>query len=61
MTIGYLIINWDQIFEGAASYLNINFTDYDYDRYDISNSNNNTNPLNTNKSSVDTFNYFVVK
>ncbi len=54
----FTLIKWDQIFEGAASYLNINFTDYDYDRYEISDNNNNTNSI-TNKSSVDTFNYFL--
>jgi len=52
----FRLINWDQIFEQAAAHLNINFNDYDYDRY--------TDPskddaIPSNVSSVDTFNYFM--
>ena len=52
----FRLINWDQIFQNAAAHLDINFTDYDYDRY--------TDPskkdvIPTNVSSVDTFNYFM--
>jgi len=63
----FSLINWDQIFENAASFLNINFTDYDYDRYGKATKSSHThksaavnNTSSTfNTSSVDTFNYFL--
>ena len=56
----FSLINWDQIFDNAATFLHINFRDYDYDRY--ASTNLKTKQKNASKlydTSVDTFNYFL--
>lgn len=52
----FRLINWDQIFQNAAAHLNINFNDYDYDRYTTPST---KDVIPNNVSSVDTFNYFM--